>query len=36
MSYLKYDGSLAAETAAPVANLYGTSAVETLTAMPLP
>jgi beta-glucanase (GH16 family) len=30
MSYLKYDGSAAAESAAPVFNLYGTDAAETL------
>jgi len=31
MSYLKYDGSTAVETAPPVASNFGTSAVETLT-----
>ncbi|RAK61552.1 1,3-beta-glucanase [Phenylobacterium hankyongense] len=31
MSYLKYDGTLAAETAAPVTGLYGTDGVDTLT-----
>ncbi|MDB5467988.1 MAG: endo,3,4-beta glycanase, partial [Phenylobacterium sp.] len=31
MSYLKYDGALAVETAAPVTGLYGTDGVDTLT-----
>jgi serralysin len=31
MSYLKYDGSAAAETNAPVSDLYGSSGAETLT-----
>ncbi len=31
MSYLKYDGSLAAETAAPIINLFGSLPGETLT-----
>jgi Ca2+-binding RTX toxin-like protein len=31
MSYLKYDGSAATETAAPVSNFYGSSAAEALT-----
>ncbi|MDB5467121.1 MAG: endo,3,4-beta glycanase, partial [Phenylobacterium sp.] len=31
MSYLKYDGSLAVETAAPVTGLYGTDGVDSLT-----
>ncbi len=31
MSLLKYDGSVAAETTAPVANFYGSSGVDTLT-----
>src|SRR5947209_8611823 len=30
MSYLKYDGSTAAESANPVSNLYGTPGAETL------
>ena len=31
MSYLKYDGAVAAETVAPSGNFYGANAVETMT-----